>query len=63
MKALILVIAYPRRAVAEVEDQKMAAGAEFDLEVFPRTNDEALNDIVLPQVSHPSTGRLCRHAR
>src|SRR5260370_27875557 len=56
MKALILVIAYPRRAVAEVEDQKMSAGAEFDFKVFPRAHKEALDHVVLPQIRHTRAG-------
>src|SRR2546428_5719750 len=62
-KAWVLMITHPRRAVAEVEDEQVAAGAEFDLKVFPRTDEEALNHIVLPQVRDTRAGRLRRDVR
>jgi len=57
------MIAYSRSALAEVEDKKVPARAKFDFKVFPRTNDEALNNIVLPQVRDTRAGRLRRDVR
>src|SRR5262252_10795291 len=62
-KALILVIAHPRSALAKVEDKEVPARAQFDLEVFPRTCDEAFNNVVLPQVCDPRARRLRRDVR
>jgi len=62
-KVLILMIAYPRSARAEVEDKKVPTGAKFDFKVFSRTDNEALNNIVLPHVRHARPGRLRRDVR
>jgi hypothetical protein len=63
MKVLILMIAHSRSAPAKIEDEEVSAGAQFDLEVFPRTCDEALNNVVLPQIGDTRAGWLRRDVR
>lgn len=60
---LILMITNPWSARAEVEHKKVPAGTKLHLKVFPRANNEALNDVVLPQIRHTGAGRLSRDVR